>query len=183
MHFLKYYNKKIIKQDLINKFKYKNLNDIPKLKKVTLNFRCKNLTIQRLATTMLALEILVIKKCSITVAKNANILLKIQKGQPAGCRVTLKQETMYNFLTKLFLEILPRLKNFLGLKVETTVHNFSFKLNNNEIVLKEFEEQYPLFSNLTDLNVNISTNSKNNEELRFLIESFKFPIYDQNRRT
>lgn len=176
MYFLKFYNEKIIKQDFINKFIYSNLNDIPKLKKITLHFSCKNLTIQKFATTILALEIIGSKKCTLTTAKKANILLKIQKGQPSGCKVVLEKKTMYNFLTKLFLKILPKLKNFLGLKIKKTSNTFSFKLNNNEIILKEFENQYPLFSNLTHLDITISTNSKHNKELKFLIKSFKFPI-------
>ena len=130
MHFLEYSYKKIIKQDLINKFKYNNLNKIPKLKKLTLNFSCKKLTIQNFATTMLALEIIGAKKGSLTVSKNANILLKIQKGQPSGCKLILEKKTMYDFLTKLFVTILPKLKNFLGLKITTTTHTFFFKLNN-----------------------------------------------------
>ena len=175
MHFLKLYEKKIIKHDFLNKFNCTNTDDIPKLKKITLNFGCKNLTIQKFSTTMLALEIMVAKKCTLTVAKNANILLKIQKGQYSGCKVVLRKQMMYNFLTKLFVEILPKLKSFLGLSIKTTARTFSFKLNNDQIMLKELESQYPLFSNLTELNVNILTTSNDDKKLKFLIKSFKFP--------
>ena len=58
MHFLSYYNEKIIKHDLINKFTYNKPAEIPELKKITLNFGCKNFPIQKFATTLLALEII-----------------------------------------------------------------------------------------------------------------------------
>jgi len=177
MHFLRYYNQKIIKHDLINKFRYNNINNIPKLKKIVLNFGCKNFNIQKFETTLLALEIITTKKSALTVAKNANVLLKIQKGHPAGCKVTLREKEVDNFLIRLFLEILPKLKNFSGFKFKKeSIQSFSFKLTGNQILLQEFEEQYPLFANLPNLDVFISTTSKTQKELLFLIRSLKFPI-------
>jgi large subunit ribosomal protein L5 len=176
MNFLKYYNHKIIKHDLVNKYKYNNVNDIPKLKKIILNFGCKNFNIQKFATTLLALEIITTKKSSLTIAKSANVLLKIQKGYPAGCKVILREKEMYTFLTRLFLEILPKLKNFSGFRLDAKTSSFSFKLLSNQIVLQEFEEQYPLFANIPQLDIHISTDSKTRKELLFLIKSLKFPI-------
>lgn len=101
MDFYTNYYKQIIKQDLINKFKCKNNKTIPKFVKITLNFGCKNFTIQKFATTMLALELLTFKKSSITHAKTPNVLLKIQKGQPAGCKVILKKKKCFLLLLDL----------------------------------------------------------------------------------
>jgi len=179
MHFLENYNRRIIKHDLINKFKYNNIKNVPKLKEVILNFGCKNFNIQKFATTLLALEIIASKKSSLTIAKNANILLKIQKGQPAGCKVVIKRKEIYTFLNKMLLEILPRLKNFLGFKIQIRTSTFSFQLLNNEIMLQEFEDQYPLFTNLPNLDIYISTNSKSKKELMFLAKSIKIPIYEE----
>jgi large subunit ribosomal protein L5 len=177
MHFLKISNKKIIKHDLINKFKYNNIQNIPEFKQLTFNFGCKNFNIQNFATTLLASEIIASKKGALTVAKNANVLLKIQKGQPAGCKVILKKKEIDTFLNKLLIEILPRVKNFLGFKISMQTSTFSFKLFSNEIALQEFENQYPLFANLPNLDIHISTNSKSKKELMFLIKSYKIPIY------
>lgn len=182
MCFLKTYNEKIIKHNLINKFKYNNIKNIPKLKKIILNFGCKNFNIQKFATTLLALEILASKKSSITVSKNANVLLKIQKGQPAGCKVILRKKEINIFLSRLLLEILPKLKNFLGLKIQIKTSTFSCQLLSNEILLKEFEDQYPLFANLSNLDIHITTNSKNQKELIFLTKSIKLPILNKEKR-
>lgn len=177
MHFLKYYNENIIKHDLLNKFIYKKSSEIPELKTIVLNFGCKNFSMEKFAITILALEIITNKKSTITTAKHPNVLLKIQKGQPAGCKVILlEKELVHNFLNKLLLEIFPKLKNFLGLNLQIKNSSFSFKLSSNELVLQELEEQYPLFANLPNLDIQISTNSQNSKELLFLIKALKFPI-------
>lgn len=175
MNFIEVYNKKVIKHDLINKFNYTNTINIPEIKQLTLNFGCKNFSIQRLATTLLALEIIAAKKGNLTIAKNANIILKIQKGQPAGCKVTLKKKEIYFFLNKMLIEILPKTKDFTGFKIQTQVSTFSFQLLSDEITLQEFKDQYPLFANLPNLDIHVLTNSKNHKELLFLIKSTKIP--------
>ena len=178
MNIFKTYYKQIIKQDLINKFIFTNNKKIPKLKKITLNFSCKNLSIQKFGITMLALEIISLKKGTITITKKPNVILKIQKGSPAGCKVELKNHQIYTFLTKLNLEIIPKLKNFRGFHVEKQIFNFFFQIPGSEIKLKEFENQYPLFSNLPTLDINIFTTTKNPKELIFLAKSIKLP-FDQ----
>jgi large subunit ribosomal protein L5 len=178
MHFSEISNKKIIKHDLLNKFHYNNIKDLPELKQVTLNFGCKSFNAQKFATTLLALEILASKKGSITTAKKANLLLKIQKGQPAGCKVILKKKEMYTFINRILIEILPRIKNFTGFKVQTQTSTLSFQLPSNQIVLQEFENVYPLFSNLPHLDISILTTAKNRKELMFLTQSLKIPVYE-----
>lgn len=179
MHFIEIFNKKIIKHDLINKFNYTSIKNIPEIKQVTLNFGCKNFNIQKFATTLLALEIIAAKKGRLTIAKNANLLIKIQKGQPAGCKVTLKKKEIYFFFNKILIEILPKVKNFTGFKIQTQASTFSFHILSNEIMLQEFENQYPLFANLPHLDIHILTNAKNYKELMFLIKSNKIPIYQK----
>ena len=118
MSFLRVYYKKIIKYDLINKFVYKNNKTVPKLINVILNFGCINFNIQKFATTLLALEILTLKKSALSIQrKNVNVLLKLQKGQPAGCKIILEKKEINTFLTRLHLEILPKLKNLFLLKL------------------------------------------------------------------
>ena len=179
MHLLKNLNEKIIKHDLINKYRYKNTKDLPKLKNITLNFGCSNFNIQKFAITLLALEILTSKKSGLTKSKSANVLLKIQKGQPAGCKVTLEKKDIYKFLNKLIIENLPRLQNFSGFKIKIKTSIVSFKLSNKEISLQEFDNQYPLFENLPYLDVNVLTTAKSDKELLFLLKAIKIPIYEK----
>ena len=89
MNLLENYYKKVIRYDLINKFAYSDLNNIPQLKKIVLNFGCKSFEIKNLAASLAALELITVKQGSITKAKRPNVLLKVRKGQPAGCIVTI----------------------------------------------------------------------------------------------
>lgn len=177
MNFLKVYNKRILKQDLVNKFSFRNSKNLPTLKKIALNFGCKSFTIQKFAVTMLALELITLKKGTITAAKKPNLLLKIQKGQPAGCKVELKTKEIYTFLTKVSLEILPKLRHFSGFKLENQLSNFFFHIPGNKLMLKEFENSYPLFVSLPTLDVNISTNSTSNKKNLFIVKAFKLPLF------
>lgn len=180
MNLFKDYYKYIIKKDFINKFKIKLNKKIPKIKKIILSFGCENFSIQKLSSTVLALNVLAQKKSSISPSKTPNILLKIQKGQPAGCKVTLQKNEIYLFINKLNLEILPKLKNFLGFKIKKQRFNFFLRLHGNKIQLQEFEKSYPLFSNLPTLNINIVTNTNNEQKILFLAKSFKIPVAKKN---
>lgn len=180
MNFFKNYCQKIIRQDLINKFVFNCKKDVPQLKKITLNFGCKNMSIQKFAITMLALEIIALKRGTITTTRKPNVILKIQKGQPAGCKVELQNAQLFYFLTKLNLEILPKLKNLSKFRLEKQAFNFFFQIPGNEIMLKEFEKHYPLFSNLPTLDINILTNTNNIKEMLFLAKSVKLPFSSED---
>ena len=186
MYFLKDFNKTIIKHDLINKYKYKNIKNLPEVKNITLNFGCSNSNIQNFAITLLALEIIASKKGSLTVSKSANVVLKIQKNQPIGCKVILKKKKMYKFLNKLITENIPRLQqNFAGLKVKVKTSTALLKLSNKEILLQELNNQYPTFENLSYLDISMSTTTRNYKEILFLLKSIKIPVsvYEKSRIT
>lgn len=177
MNFIEHYYKKTIKYDFINKFNYNNLKEIPKFKKIILNFGCQNFSLQKFAITLFSLELLAKKQGRITLHKNANVLLKIQKGAPSGCQVIVTKSLMYDFLTKLLVEIFPKIKNFSELKLTIIDHTFSYKFLSNTLVLTELQEYYPIFNNLPHLNCTIITTAKNYKELIFLIKSFNLPIH------
>jgi ribosomal protein L5 len=87
-----------------------------------------------------------------------------------------EKKSINTFLSKLLIEILPRLTSFSGFKIKTTTSAISFKLLSKELVLQELENQYPLFENLPNLDINISTTAQNQKELLFLIKALKIPI-------
>ena len=87
MHFFEYYYFNIIKYDLINKFSYKNIDELPKIKKIILNFKNKNIKIKNFAASLLALKLMTSKRGVITKTKKPNLFLKIQKGKPTGYKI------------------------------------------------------------------------------------------------
>ncbi len=174
MHFLEYYYLNIIKYDLINRFNYKNIKEIPELKKIVLNFGCKTSELKKLSTSLLFLQLVTTKKGKLTVSKQSNIVLKIRKGNPVGCKVILVKISMYKFLSKLLLEVLPRLKKKVLLKKALFKNTLTYNFE-NILIFKELEKNYLIFSLLKNLQVTFVTNSRSNEELFFLLNSFKFP--------
>ena len=166
------YYKQIIKQDFVNKF---CCEKVPGLEKIVLNFGCRSFSIQNFAATALALQMIAGKKGTVTTSKKPNILLKIQKGQPSGCKVVLRKKEIHTFLAKLSLEILPKLKTFSKFEVSTQQSNFFFQLSGSSLKLKEFENQYPLFAGLPILDINIFTCTKRQKELSFITKSLKLP--------
>lgn len=178
MYFLENYYQNVIQYDLINKFQYKNTQNLPKLQKIVLNFGYKNSNIKILASSLLSLELITSKRGIITTSKNSHILLKIRKGNPVGCKVILKKTLMYNFFAKLLIDIFPQIKEFkeFYFKKESQPKNaFSYKLINTFIFF-ELEQNYNLFNSISNLNITIVTNTKTQSELLFLLHSFKLPL-------
>jgi len=171
MHFLEYFYLKIFKYDLLNKFKYNKLKNLPKLKKIVLNFNCKSLKLKILSSSLLALKIITSKKGKLTLTKKPNILMKIRKGNPVGCKVVLRKHEMFNFLERLFVEAFSETR-YPHLKSATNKKPFSFQINNT-FYFQELEKNYYLFNNLPKLEVTIVYESFLKKEIKFFLASFK----------
>ena len=106
--YLKFYTK-TLKFDLINKFHYINLKKLPKLKKVILNFSCKTTDINILVKHLLVIELITNQKGVLTLSKHPILSLQIKKGEPTGCKLTLRKTNMLNFLSKSVNKIYPEI--------------------------------------------------------------------------
>ena len=177
MSFLKNFYIKTLKYEFFNKFIYKQSKDLPELKKIILNIGCKNSELKNLSSSLLALELITSQEGSVTKTKYPNVLLKIRKGNPTGCKVTLRKTKMFNFLTKFLIEIISKQKNFNGFNISKKLNKstFSYKVQ-NILNFNELENQYYLFNNLSSLDVTIVTNAKNKKELLFILKSLKLPF-------
>lgn len=177
MHFLERFYNKTLKRDLINKFAYTDTKDLPTIKKIILNFGCKTVDIKQLASSLLALELISNQKGFLTKTNYPNILFKIRKGNPTGCKVTLSKSKQSIFLGTLVLEIFPKLKNFKGFNVTKKLRKnvFSWEFGEN-FSFSELESHYYLFNNLPKLDITIVTNTKTERELLFLLKSFQLPF-------
>ena len=176
MNIIKNYQRQILKIDCLNKFNYKNVNEIFKIKKIILNFNCKNYDIKKLSVAVLALELITVKKSTMTKSKKiSSINLKIKKGQPVGCKVILEKKKLEIFLFKFLNKILPELKHFNGLTQTRNKNSFSFSLN-DLVNFDELNTNFYLFSSLPTLNIITICNTNSVKELSFLLNSFKFPL-------
>jgi large subunit ribosomal protein L5 len=180
MNFLDHLNKKILKYDLVNKFLYKNTKTIPKIEKIILNFVFKTSEIKHLSTGLLALKLITNQNGILTSAKHPHTILKIRKGNPIGCKITLRKSNLIKYYLKLIIEIFPKLKNFDGFKFSKKPNFNAFSLKLNDIfVFNELQNHYHLFNILSKLDVTIITNTQTKKELIFILNSFKLPFKRQ----
>ena len=177
MHFFEHYNENIVKYDLINKFRYKNLIDIPKLRFISLRFNLKKYDLKQLISALAALELITLQKGSLLTSKVSSVSLKIRKGQPVGCKVVLRRDKMLQFLTKLVNKIIIENKE---VKQLTTLNYnlFSFKIS-NILIFNELEKNYQFFKNLKNLDISIATTPTDFESFLFLLKSYKIKIRKQ----
>jgi large subunit ribosomal protein L5 len=174
MHYLEDFYIKNLKYDLINKFFYKNIKKLPSLKKIVLNFGCKTTNIKTLAANLLALELLAGKRGSLRTAKQPNLALRIKKGNPVGCILTLNK-TKLNFISKILTETLTKIKQFDGLKLKCEKNCLSYTIKNS-FNFTCLEDHYYLFNNLSNLNITIITNSSKKEETLFVLKALQLPL-------
>jgi len=167
-----YYYEGIVKYDLLNKFHYKNIQQFPKLKKITLSFRFKTSDFKQLFSSLIALELITYQKSIINKSKVSNIIFKIRKGNPVGCKLTLRKKNMYKFFAKILLQILPHSKIINKLSNKNVKNSISFEFN-KILLFPELENQYQFFNKLSNLHIVIVTSSKSYDEIKFLLRTFK----------
>ena len=161
---------------MLNKFKYKDIQHFPKIQKIIVSFNCKNSDLKQLFSSLIALELITSQKPTIIKSRISNISFKIRKGNPAGCKITLRKTGMYVFFAKILLQLFSDkklLKNLDKQKYKTNTKSMIFELN-KILFFPELENQYQFFNRLSRLHIVIVTNSKNFNELKFLLKSFKF---------
>lgn len=168
MHFLNNYTESIVKYDLINKFNYRNLNKIPKLEFLTLTFKLQKYDIKTLISASSAIEIITSQKSVLNYSKVSNVSLKIRKGQPVGCKATLRKQNL-NYFLYVLINTVPPIKN--DIRIQKNVQLFSISIN-NILIFKNLENNYPFFKKLSNLNVNLTTNC-DHKELLFILKSNK----------
>jgi len=178
MQLFEHYYENIIKYDMLNKFKYTDIQQFPKIQKIIVSFNCKNSDFKQLSSSLIALEIITSQKPIIIESKISNISFKIRKGNPVGCKITLRKTAMYVFFAKILLQLFSDKKLFKNLdkqKYKTNTKSIIFELK-KILFFPELENKYQFFNKLSSLHIVIVTNSKNFNELKFLLKSFKFLI-------
>jgi len=98
-------------------FGYKNVMEVPRITKIVLNMGVGESTADSKKATVAAADLAMIagQKPIVTRARRAIAQFKVREGMPIGCKVTLRQARMYEFLDRLVTIALPRVRDFRGL--------------------------------------------------------------------
>ena len=171
-----YYQKECVPQ-LMEEFGYKNIMEVPKLDKIVLNMGLGE-GVQNPKSVDLAAEELTLiagQKAVVTKAKKSIATFKLRQGMPIGCRVTLRKERMWDFLSKLVHIALPRVRDFRGLSPKMFDGRGNFAMGIKEqIIFPEID--YDKIEKIRGLNVVITTTAKTDEEGRQLLRLLGMPF-------
>jgi len=102
---------------MMKEFSYKNVMQVPKIQKVVLNVGLGEAiqNIKLLEAAQKELAKITGQKAVITKAKKSIATFKLREGMPIGCKVTLRGNTMYEFLDRLITIALPGIRDFRGI--------------------------------------------------------------------
>jgi large subunit ribosomal protein L5 len=181
MNTLKNYYTTTIISKLKKEFHYKNIHEIPKLKKIQINLGL-GLNGQNqlfLKDTIHKIRLITGQQPFITKAKKSIAAFKIRKNMIIGLKVTLRREKMYAFLEKLIKLILPRLRDFRGLKKEAFDNQGNYNLGITDYSIFP-ELDFEKIQNKQGFNINIIINSKNKNESYILLKELGIPFFKNN---
>lgn len=170
------YNKEIV-SSLMDKYKYSNVMEVPKLEKIVVNMGCGDATSNSklLEAAMKDLEIITGQKPVATKAKKSIAGFKLREGQTIGCKVTLRGENMYNFLEKLISITLPRVRDFRGISNKAFDGRGNYTLGLTEqLIFSEIE--YDDVVKVRGMDIVFVTTAKTNEEAYDLLKGFGMPF-------
>jgi large subunit ribosomal protein L5 len=174
---LKQFYLETVVPQLMETFKYRNVMQVPKLKKVTLNMGLGEAihNIKILDSAVEELQAIAGQRPVITRARRSIATFKLRTGMPIGCMVTLRQDRMYDFLNKLVNIALPRVRDFRGLsgKAMDGFGNYSLGVK-EQLIFPEID--YAKIDKIKGLNVSIVTSAKTDDEGRELLRLLGMPF-------
>jgi large subunit ribosomal protein L5 len=169
--------KSTVAPDLMKKFGYKSVMEVPRIKKVTLNMGVGEAVADKKVLEHAVSDMTKIagQKPVVTKAKKSIAGFKIRDNYPIGCMVTLRGPRMYEFIDRLVSVALPRVRDFRGIAGKSFDGRGNFNMGVKEqIIFPEIE--YDKIDALRGMNISITTTAKNDEEARALLAAFKFPF-------
>ena len=159
------------------KFNYGNVNEVPKLVKVTINMGLgeakENSKIMESAVQ--ELSIISGQRPVITKAKKSIANFKVRQGMPVGCKVTLRGDNMYEFIDKFFNISLPRVRDFKGVSRNSFDGRGNYSMGIKEQLIFP-EINYDDVESIKGMNIVFTTTAKTDEEALALLELLGMPF-------
>jgi large subunit ribosomal protein L5 len=171
-----FYKDKVV-PDLMQKFGYKTLMQVPRIRKITVNMGVGETTSDKKVLDHAVADMAKIagQKPVVTLARRSVANFKVRAGYPVGCMVTLRGARMYEFLDRLVNIAMPRIRDFRGVSNRAFDGRGNYNLGFKEqIIFPEIE--YDKIDALRGMNISITTTAKSDEEARALLAAFKFPF-------
>ena len=154
-----------------------NIMEVPRLQKVTLNMGVGETTGDRKILDAAVADMTAIagQKPVVCNARKSEAGFKIREGFPIGCKVTLRQERMFDFIERLVSIAIPRIRDFRGLNPKSFDGRGNFAMGLQEqIVFPEID--YDQIDRIRGMDICITTSAANNDHALALLKAFNFPF-------
>ena len=167
----------VVRNSLMEKFNYANPMQTPKLNKIVINIGAGEAVgdSKKIGSICEDLAAITGQKAVVTHAKKSIANFKLREGMPIGAKVTLRRDRMYEFLDRLIMVALPRVRDFRGLSPKSFDGHGNYSLGLKEqIVFPEID--YDKVDTIRGMDIVICTTAETNEEAYALLEGFNMPF-------
>lgn len=176
-----FYKEEVVGQ-MMKKFNYKSIMQVPKIQKITLNMGVGEAVADKKVMNFALDDMTRIagQKPVVTLARKSIAGFKIREGWPVGCKVTLRNNHMYEFLDRLISIALPRVRDFRGLNPKSFDGHGNYSMGLHEqIVFPEID--FDKIDGIRGLDICITTTAKTDAEAKALLEAFNLPLKDRDK--
>ena len=170
------YLEKIV-PEMMAKFGYTSVMQVPRLQKITLNMGVSEAVADKKVMDSAVGDLTKIagQKPVITKSRKAIAGFKIRENVPIGCMLTLRGIRMYEFLDRFVTVALPRVRDFRGISVRSFDGRGNYNIGVKEqIIFPEIE--YDKIDAIRGLNISITTSASSDDECKALLAAFRFPF-------
>ncbi len=171
-----FYKETVVPQ-LLEKFEYKSVMQVPRITKITLNMGLGEAIADKKILEHAVNDMTAIsgQKPIITKARKSIAGFKIRDDYPIGCKVTLRGERMWEFLERFVSIAIPRIRDFRGLNPKSFDGRGNYSVGIKEqIIFPEID--YDKVDKIRGMDITITTTAITNDEGRALLDAFNFPL-------
>lgn len=174
---LKEYYKNEVFNSMMEKFNYKNVMEVPKLEKITINMGLGDAkdNAKIMETALAEIALITGQRPVVTKAKKSVANFKVRQGMPVGAKVTLRGDNMYVFADKLFNIALPRVRDFKGVNRNSFDGRGNFAMGIKEQLIFP-EIVYDNVDLIKGMNIIFTTTAKTDEEAQAFLELMGMPF-------
>lgn len=166
-----------ITKELMKKFEYTSVMQVPKIEKIVINMGVGDAVqnSKNLDNAVAELALISGQKPLITKAKKSIATYRLREGMPIGTKVTLRGERMYEFFDKLVTVALPRVRDFHGVSKKAFDGRGNYTLGVKEqLIFPEID--YDKVSKVRGMDIVVVTTAKTDEEARELLALCGMPF-------
>ncbi len=174
---LQQHYKQAVVPELMKRFGYRSVMQVPRIEKITLNMGVGEAVGDKKVMDFAVSDMRLIsgQQPVVTKARKSVAGFKIREGWPVGCKVTLRRERMYEFLDRLINVAMPRIRDFRGMGSKGFDGRGNYSMGVREqIIFPEID--YDKVDALRGLDIIITTSAATDEEGRALLQAFQFPF-------